>query len=81
MKIYRDLHSRAYQTDKGTNIELDGNELAHAIDSYLYAIGVKVQGPRTIRIITNEGVKELCTGVYVYVDPEGRVLREGEEIK
>lgn len=66
---------------KGTHVVLDGNELAHAIASYLYAIGVYIDGSRTITIETQDGETGLCGGARVYVDLSGRVLHEGEEVK
>ena len=79
MKIYRDPKPPT-KYGKGTHIELDGNELAHAIDSYLYARNVVINGPRTITVSTNEGDSGLCGGAHVYVDPSGRALVEGDEV-
>lgn len=52
----------------GVNIELSGDEVAIAIDAYLVAHHVNVQGPRTIRV---NG--ELCKKGRIYVDPSGFV--------
>jgi hypothetical protein len=58
----------------GVLIELDGNELATAIDAYLVAHGVAVNGPRTILV---NG--KLCDNTQIYVDPSGRVSYDGED--
>jgi hypothetical protein len=52
----------------GVVVELDGDEVATAIMTYLTALGVHVSGPRTIRV--ND---ELCEVGTVYVDPSGSV--------
>jgi len=52
----------------GVQIKLSGNEVATAIDAYLVANGVNVQGPRTIRV---NG--EMCEKGSIYVDPSGFV--------
>lgn len=80
MKIYRDARPPT-EYGKGTNIILDGNELAHAVASYLYSLGVVVTGSRTITVHTSDGDSGLCGGARVYVDPSGRVLHDGDEIK
>jgi len=59
----------------GVSIELTGNEVATAIDAYLVAHGIRVNGPRTIRI---EG--QLCGETEVYVDPSGFVIADGEKL-
>lgn len=61
----------------GVVIRLDGNEVATAIDAYLVAHGVVVDGPRTVRV---NG--ELCTGGgQIYVDPGGFVITpEGKKV-
>jgi len=79
MKIYRDLVPPT-KYGKGTNIVLDGTELAHAIDAYLYVLGISVQGPRTITITTKDGESGLCGAARIYVDPSGRVVRNGDEV-
>ena len=58
----------------GTDIELDGNELAHAIDVYLAAHDVVVTGPRTVRVLVG-GMSVIAreVAISVYVDPSGRV--------
>ncbi len=64
------------QYGPGVSIQLDGNEIATAIDAYLVAHGVHVSGPRTIRV---NG--ELCETGSVYVDPSGFVITpEGEKL-
>ena len=57
----------------GVEINLTGNEVATAIDAYLVAHGIIVDGPRTIRI---RG--ELCGNCKVYVDPSGNVIEKGK---
>lgn len=80
MNLFKDFKAPT-EYGKGTHIELDGNELAHAIRSYLYAQGVVIDGCSTVRIVTQDGDMELCNGASVYVDPSGRVLHEGEVVK
>lgn len=53
----------------GVNIELDGNEVAKAIDAYLVAHGIHVSGPRTVTM--NGAVHNIGR---VYVDPSGFVI-------
>jgi len=53
----------------GVSIELDGNEVATAIDAWLVAHGAHVSGPRTITV---NG--ELCEVGNIYVDPSGFVI-------
>lgn len=53
----------------GVDIKLTGDEVATAIDAYLVALGVHVDGPRTITV---NG--ELCQVGRVYVDPVGFVI-------
>jgi len=57
----------------GVNIELTGDEVAIAIDAYLVAHGVHVDGPRTVTV---NG--ELCEHGRVYVDPSGFAVANGE---
>ena len=60
----------------GVLIELDGNEVATAIDAYLVAHGIHVNGPRTISV--ND---ERCGHGQVYVDPSGFVITaDGEKM-
>ncbi|HSX22583.1 MAG TPA: hypothetical protein VLE97_07405 [Gaiellaceae bacterium] len=59
----------------GVSIELTGDEVATAIDAWLVAHGVHVQGPRTVTV--NGG---LCKSGHVYVDPSGFVIASGEKI-
>jgi hypothetical protein len=81
VKIYRDHKPPTKYDGKGTHIELDGNELAHAINSYLYAINVVIVGARTVTVSTNEGDSGLCGGAHVYVDPSGYAIVEGDEVQ
>ena len=53
----------------GASIKLTGAEVATAIDAYLVAHGVHVDGPRTITV--NGG---LCKKGEIYVDPSGFVI-------
>lgn len=57
----------------GVNIELTGDEVATAIDAYLVAHDIHVQGPRTIMV---NG--ELCEFGLVYVDPSGSAIYNGK---
>lgn len=57
----------------GVEINLSGEEVATAIDAYLVAHGIYVDGPRTITV---NG--ELCEEGEIYVDPSGNVIAEGE---
>ncbi len=59
----------------GVLIELDGNEVARAIDAYLVAHSIHVSGARTIRV---NG--DLCRAGQVYVDPSGFVITDGERV-
>lgn len=63
------------QYGPGVSIELTGDEVATAIDAYLVAHGVHVDGPRTITV---NG--ELCSEGHVYVDPSGFVITDGEKL-
>ncbi|MBY5821502.1 hypothetical protein [Rhizobium leguminosarum] len=58
----------------GVTIELTGDEVATAIDAWLVAHGVYVDGPRTISVN-----RELCEEGEIYVDPSGRVIADGKE--
>ena len=58
---------------EGTVIELTGDEVALAIDSWVYSQGVVIDGARTVRV--NEVNIE---SAYIYVDPSGRVIKRGE---
>ncbi len=64
----------AYGT--AVKIVLSGNDVATAIDAWLVANNVTVDGARTITV---NG--ELCSKGVVYVDPSGRVIRKGVEVK
>lgn len=66
---------------KGTTVYLDGDELAHAIHSYLYARDVVIDGASTVTISTTDGAYGRCHGARVYVDPSGRVIHEGNAVK
>lgn len=53
----------------GVNIKLTGDEVARAIDAWLVARGVHVDGPRTVTV---NG--KLCKAGRIYVDPGGFVI-------
>ena len=56
----------------GVAIRLNGNEVAQAIDAWLVAHGIAINGPRTVTVngeLPNEG--------NVYVDPSGFVIAQG----
>jgi hypothetical protein len=53
----------------GVSIVLDGDAVARAIDAYLVALGVHVEGSRTITV---NG--KLIDRGHVYVDPSGYVI-------
>lgn len=57
----------------GVEITLTGDDVARAIDSYLYAHDIIHYGARTIRI---DG--KLCGDAKVYVSPEGHVMAGGK---
>jgi hypothetical protein len=60
----------------GVNIEIDGDEVATAIDAWLVAHGVHVSGPRTVTV---NG--EFCKAGQIYVDPSGFVITpKGEKM-
>jgi hypothetical protein len=60
------------QYGPGVQIDLTGDEVAHAIYTYLVAHDINIFGPRTITV---NG--ELCKVGQVYVDPSGRVIANG----
>lgn len=60
---------------RGVDIKLTGDEVAHAIDTYLLAHGIIVRGSRTITV---NG--ELCEMGRVYIDPSGFVIHKGKKI-
>lgn len=62
------------KTEYGTGVQIDltGDEVATAIDAYLVAHGIYVDGARTIRV---NG--ELCQYGQIYVDPSGKVVANG----
>lgn len=57
----------------GVEIEMTGDEVATAIDAYLVAHGIAVEGPRSVRV---NG--ELCSTGSIYVDPSGAVISDGK---
>lgn len=59
----------------GVSIELEGWEVATAIDAYLVAHGIHISGARTISV--ND---ELCEYGRIYVDPSGFVISDGDRI-
>lgn len=56
----------------GVMIELEGEEVALAIDAWLVGQGVHISGPRTITV---NG--DLIDHGNVYVDPSGFVVADG----
>ena len=60
----------------GVDIHLTGAEVATAIDAYLVARNVYVDGARTITV---NG--ELCRRGKIYVDPSGSVIAKGKRIE
>lgn len=73
MEIYKGLGTTKY--GPGVQIDLDGDEVAVAIDAWLVMHGVRISGPRTINV---NG--ELLETGGVYVDPSGFVVHNGEKI-
>jgi len=71
MKVRKGLGTSKY--GPGVEIELTGDDVAIAIDAYLVAHNIYVNGPRTITVNGN-----LCKFGSVYVDPSGFVTHEGE---
>lgn len=58
----------------GQEIQLDGDELATAVDAYLAAHNICVSGSRTITYSTVFSQRYgLGRGAKVYVDPRGRI--------
>jgi len=57
----------------GVVIDMDGDEVATAIDAYLTAHGVHISGPRTVRV---NG--EFCESGRIFVDPSGFVVARGK---
>ena len=75
MKIKK-LHTKTEHGEwDGVQINLTGDEVAIAIDTYLVAHGIHVSGARTIRV---NG--ELCKKGRIYVDPSGFVIHKGKRI-
>ena len=60
------------QYGPGVNINLDGGEVATAIQAYLVAHGVHIDRPRTITV---NG--KFCETGHVYVNPSGFVIYDG----
>lgn len=60
------------QYGPGVKIKMTGDEVVIAIDAYLVAHGIYVNGPRTITV---NG--ELCKKGDVHVDPSGAVQSDG----
>ncbi|HDR9227822.1 TPA: hypothetical protein QDB19_004072 [Burkholderia vietnamiensis] len=56
----------------GVDVNLTGDEVAQAIDAYLVAHGIHINGPRTVTV---NG--KLCGSGRVYVDPSGFVIADG----
>ena len=73
MKIKRGKGKTKYGA--GVSIEMDGNEIATAIEAYLVARGVCVRGPRTVSVNN-----ELIRHGRVYVDPSGYAIARGKKI-
>ena len=61
----------------GVDIILDFDELARAIDLYLYSKEIYIDGPRTIWINGKLIREKVCR---VSVDPSGSVLEGGKKI-
>jgi len=59
----------------GVDIELTGDEVAMAVDAWLVARGIHVNGPRTVTV---NGA--LCSDGRVYVSPPGFVVAEGKRL-
>lgn len=59
----------------GVSIELTGDEVATAIDAWLVAHSVHVDGGRTVTV---NGA--LCASGRIYVDPSGFVIANGEKL-
>lgn len=59
----------------GVSINLTGDEVATAIDAYLVAHGIHVNGPRTVTVNGS-----LCKRGEVYIDPSGFVIADGEKL-
>ena len=60
----------------GVQIDLTGDEVASAIDTYLCAHDIHVFGPRTITV---NG--KLCEKGMVFVDPSGFVMANGKRYR
>lgn len=59
----------------GVSIELSGNEVATAIDAWLVAHCVHIDGPRTVTVNGR-----LCESGKIYVDPSGFVIADGKKL-
>ena len=60
----------------GVLITLDADELAKAVDLWLYSQDAFVSGPRTITFDGELARDGMCS---VYVDPSGSVVLDGEK--
>lgn len=75
MKIKYGYGNGQTEYGPGVQINLDGDEVATAIDAWLVSQGVTVRGPRTINVngtIIKDGT--------VYIDPSGFVINNGETL-
>ena len=72
MKVQYGKGKSKYGT--GVDIKLTGDEVATAIDAYLVAHNIHIQGPRTINV---NG--DLIDSGSIYVDPSGFVIEKGEK--
>jgi len=59
----------------GVEIKLTGVEVVRAIEAYLVAHSIYIDGPRTFTV--ND---KLINKARVYVDPTGFVVRDGEKL-
>ena len=61
---------------EGDTIYLTADEVATAIDAYLTAHQVNIDGPRSPSLLTGEW--SLVTAARIYVDPSGRIFDNRE---
>lgn len=73
MKIDKGKGTSEFGT--GINIEMSGEELAHAVSTYVHSRGIHIDGSRTITV---NG--ELCESASIYVDPCGSLIIDGRKI-
>ncbi len=66
------MENNRIESGEGVRIRLNAEEVATAIEAYLVAHGVHIEGARTIRVN-----KELIKCGSVYVDPSGYVIFNG----